>query len=51
MVQALAQGHVKSREEAREVLRNSIKVKTLAPHANNWGEACARLFVGAGNAL
>ena len=37
MVQALAQGHVKSLAEAREILRNSIKTKTLAPHANNWG--------------
>lgn len=46
MVQALAQGHVKSREEAREVLRNAIKIKTLAPHANNWGQACVRLFIG-----
>ena len=37
MVQALAQGHVKSLAEAREILRNSIKTKTLAPHTNNWG--------------
>ncbi|MDD5139581.1 MAG: FGGY family carbohydrate kinase [Verrucomicrobiales bacterium] len=36
MVQALAQGHVKSLEEAREVLRNSIKTKTIAPHTNAW---------------
>ncbi|HXJ74907.1 MAG TPA: hypothetical protein VNM37_18775, partial [Candidatus Dormibacteraeota bacterium] len=48
MVQALAQGHVKSVEEAREILRTSIKIKTLAPHANNWGEACARLSIAGG---
>jgi rhamnulokinase len=48
MVQALAQGRLNSREEAREVLRNSIKTKTLAPHANNWGEALARLALSSG---
>jgi sugar (pentulose or hexulose) kinase len=48
MVQALALGHVKAREEAREILRNSIKTKTLAPHANNWTEAFVRLSSHAG---
>jgi len=51
MVQALALDHVKSRAEAREVLRNSIKIKTLAPHANNWGEALARLTLSGGLVL
>lgn len=41
--QALAQGHVKSVAVAREILRNSIKTKTIAPHANAWSEACSRL--------
>lgn len=43
MAQALAQGHVKSVAETREVLRNSIKTKTAAPHAKVWGEAQVRL--------
>lgn len=43
MVQALAQGQVKSPAEAREILGNSIKTRTIAPHANNWGEVHARL--------
>lgn len=43
MVQALAQGHVKSVAEAREVLRNSTKTKTISPHSKIWAEACARL--------
>jgi hypothetical protein len=51
MVQALAQDHVKSRAEAREVLRNSIKIKTLAPHASNWGEALTRLTLSGGLVL
>jgi rhamnulokinase len=43
LVQALAQGHVKSLEEARQVLRSSIKTKTIAPHASNWGQAFEKL--------
>ncbi len=43
MMQVLAQGHVKSPEAAREVLRNSIKTRTIAPHAKVWGEPQARV--------
>ncbi len=43
IVQALSQGHVASLAEAREVLRNSIKTKTITPHTNVWSEAQVRL--------
>lgn len=43
MVQALALGHIKSLEHARQVIRNSLKVETLIPHAAAWDAAHARL--------
>ncbi|MES1180716.1 MAG: rhamnulokinase, partial [Verrucomicrobiota bacterium] len=42
MVQAQAQGHV-TNQEAREILRHSIKTKTIIPHSHVWDEAYARL--------
>ena len=42
MVQAQAQGHV-TNPEAREILRHSLKAKTIIPHSNVWDEAYARL--------
>ncbi len=43
IVQALALGHIKSLEEARQIIRNSLKVETLIPHAAAWDVAHARL--------
>jgi len=43
IVQALALGHIKSIEQAREVVRNSLKIETLVPHAAAWDVAHARL--------
>ena len=43
LVQALAQGHVESLDEAREIVRNSFKLETIAPHPTVWTEAFDRL--------
>lgn len=43
MVQAMAQGHVTTLAEARTILSNSIKTKTIVPHTQVWDEAYARL--------
>jgi rhamnulokinase len=43
MVQAMGTGRVKSLEEAREIVRNSLKVETLLPHPAAWDTAHARL--------
>lgn len=43
IVQAMAQGHVKTLEEARTILSNSIKTKTILPHTHVWNEAYARM--------
>ena len=43
LVQALALGHIKSLEEAREIARNSFKAETLLPYATAWDTAYARL--------
>jgi rhamnulokinase len=42
VVQALALGHLKSREHAREVIRNSYKPEVLIPHTTAWDIAAAR---------
>lgn len=42
VVQALALGHVKSLPEARELLRQSVKLESLAPHASVWDMAYDR---------
>jgi rhamnulokinase len=41
--QALALGHIKSLEAAREVVRNGFKVQRLLPYAATWDAAYARL--------
>jgi rhamnulokinase len=43
IVQALALGHLKSIEQAREVVRASFKTETLLPYANAWDAAYDRL--------
>ena len=43
IVQALALGHLKSIEQAREVVRGSFKTETLVPYANAWDAAFDRL--------
>ncbi len=43
IVQALALGHIKSLEEAREIVRNSFKTETLLPYATAWDAAYERL--------
>ncbi len=43
VVQALAMGHVKSLEEAREIVRTSFKTETIVPHAAAWDSAYNRL--------
>lgn len=42
-VQALTLGQLKSVAQAREILRNSIRFETLAPHAREWNDAYERL--------
>jgi rhamnulokinase len=42
VVQALALGHLKSLEEARQVLKNSFKLPTISPHATVWDMAFDR---------
>jgi rhamnulokinase len=43
LIQAIGLGHIKSIAQAREVVRNSIKMETLLPHANAWNSAYDRL--------
>jgi rhamnulokinase len=43
IVQALALGHLKSLEQAREVVRHSFKTETLVPYATAWDTAYERL--------
>jgi rhamnulokinase len=43
VVQALALGHLKSIEQAREIVRNSFKTETLIPYATAWDTAYVRL--------
>jgi rhamnulokinase len=43
IVQALALGHLKSLEEARGVVRNSLKMESLIPYAEAWDTAYTRL--------
>jgi rhamnulokinase len=42
VVQALGLGHLKSLDEARQVLRNSFKLQTINPHAALWDMAADR---------
>jgi rhamnulokinase len=43
VVQALAMGHIKSLQEAREIVRTSFKMETIIPHAAAWEAAYNRL--------
>ena len=43
IVQALALGHLKSLEQARGVVRNSLKMECLVPYAEAWETAYERL--------
>ena len=43
VVQALALGHIESVEQAREIVRNSLKTETLLPYATAWDTAYDRL--------
>lgn len=42
IVQALAMGHIASLDDAREILRQSIKAETIMPHATAWNDAYDR---------
>jgi rhamnulokinase len=42
VVQAIALGHIKSLDHARQVLRNSFKLQTISPHAKVWDMAFDR---------
>ncbi len=41
-IQAVALGHINSLEEAREIVRHSIKMETIMPHATVWDSAYQR---------
>ena len=43
IVQALALGHIKSLEEAHEIVRNSFKMETITPHPTFAQEAYGRM--------
>jgi rhamnulokinase len=43
MVQAVALGHIKSLDEARETVRHSFKMEAIIPHAAAWNAAYDRL--------
>ncbi|MBI3849177.1 MAG: rhamnulokinase [Verrucomicrobia bacterium] len=43
VVQALALGHIRSLDHAREIVRNSFKMETIVPHAVAWDAAYDRL--------
>ena len=42
VVQALALGHIGSLEEARQIVRRSIKTETITPYATAWNDAYDR---------
>src|SRR6185369_7699015 len=43
LVQAIALGHVKSLDDARQIARDSFKLDTLIPYATAWNAAYERL--------
>ena len=43
IVQSLALGHIKSLDQARDIVRNSFKMETIIPHATAWHVAYERL--------
>lgn len=44
MVQALTLGHVKTLDEAREIVRRSVKLEAIIPHAGFWDAAYERFL-------
>ena len=44
MVQALALGHIKTLEEAREIVRRSVKLEAIIPHTTSWDPAYERFL-------
>jgi rhamnulokinase len=44
MVQALAMGHIKTLEEAREIVRRSVKLEAIIPHGGCWDAAYERFL-------
>src|ERR1051325_3932034 len=44
MVQALALGHIKTLEEAREIVRRSFKLEAIIPHGGSWDAAYERFL-------
>ena len=44
IVQALALGHVRSVSEARQIVRGSVKMETIMPHATVWNAAYDRFI-------
>lgn len=44
MVQALALGHIKTLEEAREIVRRSFKLEAIVPYATSWDAAYERFL-------
>jgi rhamnulokinase len=44
MVQALALGHIQTLEEAREIVRRSVKLEAIIPHATPWDAAYERFL-------
>ena len=44
VVQALATGHIKSLDQARQIVRQSFKTTTIVPHASVWSAAYDRLL-------
>jgi sugar (pentulose or hexulose) kinase len=47
VIQALALGHIASLDEARALVRHSLKMQVINPHARAWTEAYDR-FLGLG---
>jgi rhamnulokinase len=44
MVQALALGHIKTLEEARDIVRRSFKLEGIVPYASSWDAAYERFL-------
>lgn len=44
MVQALALGHIKTLDEAREIVRRSVKLEAIVPHGGSWDAAYERFL-------
>jgi len=44
MVQALTLGHIQTLEEAREIIRRSVKLEGIVPHPGSWDPAYERFL-------